>query len=230
MALTAAQIALSAACRGAQRRHQRVRVNLQGRYMLADRSEFPCRSSIYRPAALPDRAGLRHYRRPRHRLCGPSRPPGGQDRPPVAERLCHDDHGISRKARHARRAAHLACQSAASSTCRRTAADGRFVPKITSARLIMPNGTNIGVRLIGHLAVRAPASAPRNGPESAAHVRRARSRAGWSAIWNRASRSEFTRGCAATRTGRTESPRRDTVKRRVSVLLRRPPDSGRTAS
>ena len=34
-----------------QRRFQRVRVNLLGRYMLADRREFPVRCSTCRPAA-----------------------------------------------------------------------------------------------------------------------------------------------------------------------------------
>lgn len=36
-----------------RRRHHRVRVNLLGGYMLADRREFPARLSICHPAASP---------------------------------------------------------------------------------------------------------------------------------------------------------------------------------
>src|SRR6266478_9351868 len=35
-----------------RRRHQRVRVNLQGRYMLADRSEFPCQVVNISPGGI----------------------------------------------------------------------------------------------------------------------------------------------------------------------------------
>jgi hypothetical protein len=36
-----------------RRRHQRVRVNLLGRYMLPDRREYPCQVSNMSPAAWP---------------------------------------------------------------------------------------------------------------------------------------------------------------------------------
>jgi hypothetical protein len=46
---------------------------------------------------------------------------------------------------------------------------GRFVPKVTGARLIMPNGTNIGVRLLD-LSLSGAGVGTQERPEIGSHV------------------------------------------------------------
>ena len=96
---------------------------------------------------------------------------------------------------------------------------GRFVPKITGARLVMPNGTNVGVRIID-ISLSGAGIGTQERPESAATSHWARSPAAWSAIWNKASRSSSP-GCSTrTRSKRT----RPHSKRRVSIFpVRLPP-------
>ena len=94
-----------------RRRFQRVRVNLLGRYMLADRREFPCQVINMSPggmaliAPVSGQAGERVIAYVDHR-----RPARRRDRAPVPERLCDDDRGDAAQARQARRPAHLARQ------------------------------------------------------------------------------------------------------------------------
>ena len=65
-----------------QRRFQRVRVNLLGRYMLADRREFPCQVIDMSPGGMAVVApGQRQARRTRDRLCRSCRPARRHDRP-----------------------------------------------------------------------------------------------------------------------------------------------------
>ena len=58
-----------------KRRFQRVRVNLLGRYMLADRREFPCQVLDMSPGGMAIIGpGERHRGRARRRLHRPCRP------------------------------------------------------------------------------------------------------------------------------------------------------------
>lgn len=131
-----------------RRRHQRVRVNLLGRYMLADRREFPCQVVNMSPGGMAMIA-----------------PVVGN----VGERvIAYVDHLGRLEGRIARSFQNgFAMTISATSRKRdmlaaqltwlanRSILDlpedrrhGRFVPKVASAHLILPNGTNIGVRLI----------------------------------------------------------------------------------
>ncbi len=131
-----------------RRRHQRVRVNLLGRYMLADRREFPCQVVDMSPGGMAVIA-----------------PVGGN----VGERvIAYVDH-LGRLegtiARHlpngfamtigatARKRDKLAAQLTwlANRSILNLPEDrrhGRITPRNPNGRLILPNGTNVGVRLI----------------------------------------------------------------------------------
>ncbi len=131
-----------------RRRHQRVRVNLLGRYMLADRREFPCQVINMSPGGMAMIAPV----------CGN-----------VGERvIAYVDHlgrlegTIARQfpngfamtiSATARKRDKLAAQLTwlANRNILNLPEDrrhGRVVPKNPSARLILANGLNIGVRLI----------------------------------------------------------------------------------
>ena len=84
----------------------------------------------------------------------------------VPEWLRHDDFGDAAQARQARRPTHLARQPQHPRPAGRSPSRPFRAAKIASARLIMPNGTNIGC---GSSTCRcpAPASAPTSGRRSA---------------------------------------------------------------
>src|SRR5258707_6948130 len=131
-----------------RRRHQRVRVNLQGRYMLADRSEFPCQVVNISPGGIA--------------LIAPVSGAVGDRVIAYVDHLGRLEGKIARQLQNGfamtitatpRKRDMLAAQLTwlANRSILNLPEDrrhGRFVPKITGARLIMPNGTNIGVRII----------------------------------------------------------------------------------
>ena len=131
-----------------RRRHQRVRVNLLGRYMLADRREYPCQVINMSPggmaliAPVTGNVGERVIAYVDHlgRLEG------------VIAR--HFDNGFAMTiAATARKRDKLAAQLTwlANRSILNLPEDrrhGRFVPRVASARLILPNGVNVGVRII----------------------------------------------------------------------------------
>jgi hypothetical protein len=131
-----------------RRRHQRVRVNLLGRYMLADRREFPCQIINMSPGGIAmiapviGNVGERVIAYVDHlgRLEG------------VIAR--HLDNGFAMTvAATPRKRDKLAAQLTwlANRHILNLPEDrrhGRIVPRNPNARLIMPNGVNIAVRLI----------------------------------------------------------------------------------
>ena len=165
-----------------RRRHQRVRVNLLGRYMLADRREFPCQVVNMSPGGIALIA-----------------PVAGN----VGDRvIAYVDH-LGRLEGHLARLLQNGFAMTISATPRKRdmlAAQltwlanrsilnlpedrrhGRFVPKVASARLIMPNGTNIGVRIID-ISLSGAGISTAERPEIAPTLRSARFLATWSAIW-----------------------------------------------
>ena len=131
-----------------RRRHQRVSVNLLGRYMLTDRQEYPCQVINMSPGGMALIA-----------------PVVGQ----VGERvIAYVDHVGRLEGVVARHIANGFAMTIAATPRKRDklAAQltwlanrsilnlpedrrhGRIVPRNPNARLIMPNGVNIGVRLI----------------------------------------------------------------------------------
>ena len=131
-----------------RRRHQRVRVNLLGRYMLADRREFPCQVIDMSPggmamiAPVVGSVGERVIAYVDHlgRLEG------------IVARLIHNGFAMTIAATPRKRDK-LAAQLTwlANRNILNLPEDrrhGRIVPRNPNARLIMPNGVNIGVRLI----------------------------------------------------------------------------------
>src|SRR5258708_34755157 len=146
-----------------RRRHQRVRVNLLGRYMLADRREYPCQVVNMSPGGMALIA-----------------PVGGN----VGDRvIAYVDHlgrlegKIARPLQNGfamtiaatpRKRDKLAAQLTwlANRSILNLPEDrrhGRFVPTIVAARLIMPNGTNAGIRIID-LSLAGPGVATPNRP------------------------------------------------------------------
>jgi hypothetical protein len=147
-----------------RRRHQRVRVNLLGRYMLVDRREYPCQVVNMSPGGMALVAPV----------CGQ-----------VGDRvIAYVDHlgrlegVIARQLQNG-----FAMTIAATSRKRDKLAaqltwlanrhilnlpedrrHGRFVPTQVLARLIMPNRTNIGVRIID-LSLSGAGIATSNRPE-----------------------------------------------------------------
>ena len=152
-----------------RRRHQRVRINLLGRYMLEDRREFPCQVVNMSPggmaliAPVSGEVGARVIAYVDHlgRL-------EGKIARHLAERLRHDDLGDAAQARQARSPAYLARQPP-SSICLKIAATAVSCRQIVAARLIMPNGTNVGIRIID-LSLSGAGIATPNRPEVGTHV------------------------------------------------------------
>src|SRR6478672_1041232 len=131
-----------------RRRFQRVRVNLLGRYMLADRREFPCQVVNMSPGGMA--------------LIAPMIGNTGERVIAYVDHLGRLEGHIARPLQNGfamtisatpRKRDKLAAQLTwlANRSILNLPEDrrhGRFVPKIVAARLIMPNGTNIGIRII----------------------------------------------------------------------------------
>ena len=150
-----------------RRRFQRVRVNLLGRYMLADRREFPCQVTDMSPGGMALIAPVaRQGGRARHRLCRSRRPARGRDRAPIPERLRHDHRGDPAQARQARRPAHLARQPSHPRPAGRPpprpchAAQSGRAPDPAERRQRSPAASSTSRN-------RAPRSRPTSGPRSA---------------------------------------------------------------
>ena len=131
-----------------RRRHQRVKVNLLGRYMLADRREFPCQVINMSPGGMAVIA-----------------PVAGE---PGERVIAYVDHLGRLEGKIARIIDNGFAMSIAATSRKRDklAAQltwlanrqilnlpedrrhGRFVPRNTSARLILQNGTNVTCRVI----------------------------------------------------------------------------------
>src|SRR2546422_4310726 len=131
-----------------RRRFQRVRVNLLGRYMLADRREFPCQVANMSPGGMALIA-----------------PVAGE---PGERVIAYVDHLGRLEGKIARRFEHGFAMTIAATTRKRDklAAQltwlanrhilglpedrrhGRMTPRNPMARLILPNGTNVSVRVI----------------------------------------------------------------------------------
>ena len=152
-----------------RRRHQRVRVNLQGRYMLADRSEFPCQVVNISPGGIA--------------LLAPVSGAVGDRVIAYVDHLGRLEGKIARQLQNGfamtiaatpRKRDMLAAQLTwlANRSILNLPEDrrhGRFVPKVTGARLIMPNGTNVGVRLLD-LSLSGAGVGTQERPEIGSHV------------------------------------------------------------
>jgi hypothetical protein len=131
-----------------RRRHQRVRVNLLGRYMLADRREYPCQVVNMSPGGMA--------------LIAPMSGEVGERVIAYVDHLGRLEGKIARQLQNGfamtiaatpRKRDKIAAQLTwlANRSILNLPEDrrhGRFVPRVAGARLVMPNGTNIGVRII----------------------------------------------------------------------------------
>jgi len=131
-----------------RRRHQRVRVNLLGRYMLADRREFPCQVINMSPGGMA--------------LIAPEIGNVGERVIAYVDHLGRLEGTIARTLQNgfamtitatARKRDKLAAQltwlaNRAILNLPEDRRHGRFVPRNASARLILPNEHNVGVRII----------------------------------------------------------------------------------
>lgn len=131
-----------------RRRHQRVRVNLLGRYMLSDRREYPCQVINMSPGGMA--------------LVAPVNGNLGERVVAYIDHLGRLEGTIARQtpngfamtiAATLRKRDKLAAQLTwiANRHILNLPEDrrhGRYVPKNASARLVMPNGVNVGIRLI----------------------------------------------------------------------------------
>jgi hypothetical protein len=131
-----------------RRRHQRVRVNLLGRYMLADRREFPCQVVNMSPGGMA--------------LIAPEAGAIGERVIAYVDHLGRLEGKIARHFQSGfamtisatpRKRDKLAAQLTwlANRSILNLPEDrrhGRFVPRNPAARLILPNGLNVGVRII----------------------------------------------------------------------------------
>ena len=152
-----------------RRRHQRVRVNLLGRYMLADRREYPCQVVNMSPGGIAliapvagsvgDRviAYVDHLGRLEGKIARPLQngfamtilaTPRKRDKLAAQLTWLANRHilNLPEDRRH-----------------------GRFVPTQVMARLIMPNQTNVGVRIVD-LSLSGAGIATSNRPEMGSHV------------------------------------------------------------
>jgi hypothetical protein len=152
-----------------RRRHQRVRVDLLGRYMLADRREFPCQVINMSPggmaliAPVSGNVGDRVIAYVDHlgRL-------EGQIARPLANGFAMTISATPRKRdKLAAQLTWLANRHILNLPEDRR--HGRFVPKMVMARLILPNGTNVGVRIID-LSLSGAGIATSHRPEIGSHV------------------------------------------------------------
>ena len=152
-----------------RRRHQRVRIDLLGRLMLENRQEYPCRIVNMSPggaaimAEVPGKVGERVIAYVDHlgRLEG------------KISRVFEGGFAMSIGATPRKREK-LAAQLTwlANRQMLNLPEDrrhGRFVPRIAGARLIMPNGTNIGVRIID-ISLSGAGISTAERPEIGAHV------------------------------------------------------------
>jgi len=131
-----------------RRRFQRVRISLLGRYMLADRREFPCQVVNMSPGGMALIA-----------------PVGGE----IGDRvIAYVDHLGRLEGKIARQLQNGFAMTISATPRKRDklaaqltwlanrhilnlpedSRHGRFVPRLTAARLILPNGRNVGVRII----------------------------------------------------------------------------------
>jgi hypothetical protein len=131
-----------------RRRHQRVKVNLLGRYMLADRREFPCQVIDMSPGGMA--------------LIAPVAGEPGERIIAYVDHLGRLEGVIARRiengfamtiAATVRKRDKLAAQLTwlANRSILNLPEDrrhGRFVPRNPMARLVLPNGTNVGCRII----------------------------------------------------------------------------------
>jgi len=131
-----------------RRRHQRVKVNLLGRYMLADRREYPCQVIDMSPGGMAVIAPVSG--RPGERVIAYVDHLGRLEGK-IARVF---DNGFAMTiAATARKCDKLAAQLTwlANRQILNLPEDrrhGRFVPRNPLARLIMPNGTNVSCRVI----------------------------------------------------------------------------------
>src|SRR6478752_1646388 len=147
-----------------RRRHQRVRVNLQGRYMLADRSEFPCQVVNISPGGIA--------------LLAPVSGAVGDRVIAYVDHLGRLEGKIARQLQNGfamtisatpRKRDKLAAQLTwlANRHILNLPEDrrhGRFSPTRPMARLILPNQTNVGVRIVD-LSLSGAGIATPNRPE-----------------------------------------------------------------
>ena len=152
-----------------RRRHQRVRVNLLGRYMLSDRREYPCQVVNMSPGGMA--------------IIAPVIGNVGERVIAYVDHLGRLEGQIARHLQNgfamtisatSRKRDKLAAQLTwlANRSILNLPEDrrhGRFVPKIVAARLVMPNGTNIGVRIID-ISLSGAGIATPNRPEVGTHV------------------------------------------------------------
>jgi hypothetical protein len=152
-----------------RRRHQRVRVNLLGRYMLVDRREYPCQVINMSPGGMA--------------LVAPVIGNVGERVIAYVDHLGRLEGTIARHLENgfamtisatARKRDKLAAQLTwlANRSILNLPEDrrhGRFVPKIAGTRLILPNGTPIGVRIID-ISLSGAGIATEFRPEVGSHV------------------------------------------------------------
>ena len=149
-----------------RRRHQRVRVNLLGRYMLADRREFPCQVVNMSPGGIA--------------LIAPVSGNVGDRVIAYVDHLGRLEGQIARPLQNGfamtiaatpRKRDMLAAQVTNRNILNlpEDRRHGRFVPKITGARLVMRNGTNIGVRIID-ISLSGAGIGTQERPEIGSHV------------------------------------------------------------
>lgn len=131
-----------------RRRFQRVRVNVLGRYMLSDRNEYPCQVANMSPGGMA--------------LIVPVSGQEGERVIAYIDHLGRLEGKIARLYQNGfamtvsatpRKRDKLAAQltwlaNRAILNLPEDRRHGRFVPKVAAARLIMPNGTNVGIRII----------------------------------------------------------------------------------
>ena len=131
-----------------RRRHQRVKVNLLGRYMLADRREFPCQVVNMSPGGIAMVAPVSGE--PRERVIAYVDHLGRLEGK-IARML---DNGFAMTIEATlRKRDKLAAQLTwlANRHILNLPEDrrhGRFIPRKTMARLILPNGNNVACRVI----------------------------------------------------------------------------------
>ena len=131
-----------------RRRHQRVRVNLLGRYMLADRREFPCQVTNMSPGGMAVLAPVSGA--PGERVIAYVDHLGRLEG--TIARVFENGFAMTISAT-VRKRDKLAAQLTwlANRDILNLPEDrrhGRFAPRNPFARLVLPNGTNVGCRVI----------------------------------------------------------------------------------